>query len=196
MTTTASTAHPGKPSARPGGKPPHLVQFQTASPIRRSTNPLARRFYQMCLGVQAQTLSPVGLTALEYSVMAYLNRDDGEPRIDQNSLAARLGVERSHASLIVEAMTTNGLVARSVNGADRRARLLSLTPKGEKLYRRVRPAVRAANARILEPLSPHQREQFFDMLIRMIEANGVHARPGADRRGRKAKSSAPDPQTP
>ena len=164
---------------------PHLVRFGTdVAPVRRAANPLARRFHQMCLGVQAQALSSSGLTALEYSVMAYLNRDDGEPGIDQNSLAARLGVERSHASLIVEELTTKGLIERLVNGADRRARILSLTPKGQRLYQQVRPAVRAANNCILEPLSSRERDQFFELLIRMIAANGIHARPGAGRRKR------------
>src|ERR1700761_5493444 len=80
---------------------PHLVQFgATVAPVRRAATPLARRFHQMCMGLQADVLTPAGLTELQYSVMAYLNRQDGEPGIDQNSLAVRLGVERSHASLV------------------------------------------------------------------------------------------------
>jgi DNA-binding MarR family transcriptional regulator len=183
--STPSDQPTDAPSVR---RPPHLARFGAdVAPVRRAPAPLARRFHQMCMGVQAEALAAAGLTALEYSVMATLNRTDGEPGIDQNSLAARLGVERSHASLIVEELTAKALVERRVNGADRRARLLSLTPKAEKLYARLRPAIRAANARVLEPLSPRERELFLDMMVRMIGANGAHARPGAGRRKRTAR---------
>jgi DNA-binding MarR family transcriptional regulator len=128
--------------------------------------------------------------------VAVLNRQNGEPGIHQNSLAARLGVERSHASLLVEELVSKGLIEQRVNGADRRARVLSLTPKGEKLYERVRPSILASNERILGPLSPHERELFKDMLIRMIEANGTYARPGAGRRKRSSRQSSSGPQKP
>src|SRR5262249_33439977 len=84
----------------------------------------------------------------------------------------------------VEELSAKGLIERRVNGADRRSRLLYLTAKAEKLYWRLRPDVAAADQRILEPLSPSQRELFMDMLIRMIGAHGVYARPGAGRRKR------------
>lgn len=188
-----TNSNPG-PSTAAAAVPamPHLVQFgANVAPVRRAATPLARRFHQMCMGIQADVLTPAGLTELQYSVMAYLNRHDGEPGIDQNSLAIRLGVERSHASLVVEELAAKGLLERRVNGADRRARLLSLTAKAEKLYARVRPQIRAANARVLEPLSADERALFIDMLIRMIAANGAHARPGAGRRKRSARQTNP-----
>src|SRR5215475_8059166 len=133
---------------------PYTIEFgPDVPPVRRSQTALARRFYQMCMGIQAEALASTDLTALQFAAMAYLNRQNGEPGIDQNSLAARLGVERSHASLLVEELVTQGLIEQRVNGADRRARVLSLTPKGEKLYERVRPSILASNERILGPLS-------------------------------------------
>jgi DNA-binding MarR family transcriptional regulator len=158
-------------------------------PVRRSPTALARRFSQMCVGMQAVGLAATDLTALQYAVMSNLNRQDGEPGIDQNGLAARIGVERSHVSVLVEELVAKGLVEQRVNGADRRARLLHLTPKGEKLYAHLRPGIRIANDRVLEPLSPHERRLFIDMMIRMIAANGNHARPGARRRKRGSQPS-------
>jgi DNA-binding MarR family transcriptional regulator len=178
-------------SNRAGGggssRPPHLVQFGPGiAPVRRAPTPLARRFFQMCVGMQADALASADLTALQYAALASLNRKDGEPGIDQISLAQTLGVDRSHVTLVVEELEARALLERRVNGADRRARLLFLTPKAEKLYGRVRPAIRAANARVLEPLSARERELFVEMLIRMIGANGAHARPGAGRRKRSS----------
>ena len=156
--------------------------------VARSRLPtsLARRFYQICMAVVADSLSAADLTPLQFAVIAYLNRDDGEPGIDQNGLAARVGIDRNNASLMVEELARRGLVERRVNGADRRARLLALTPKGEKLYARLKAGNVAANERILDPLPPRERQLFLDMLIRIIKHNADYARPGAGRRKRGA----------
>jgi DNA-binding MarR family transcriptional regulator len=170
---------------------PHLVQFDSdVPPVRRAPTPLARRFCQMCMGMQAEWLAAAGLTALEYGALATLNRDDGEPGIDQKSLALRLGVDRSHVTLLVEGLAAKELVEQRVNSADRRARQLFLTRKAERLYARVRSGTRAVNARVLEPLSRQERDLFIDMLIRMIAANGSYAKPGLGRRKRAANRSA------
>jgi DNA-binding MarR family transcriptional regulator len=189
-----STRPSAGPHPDPSADKPSTVQFgPNVPPVRRSPTALARRFYQMCMGMQADGLTAADVTPMQYGVLAFLNSLDGEPGIDQNSLAARLGVERSHVSLLVEELAANGLVEQRVNGADRRARLLYLTAKGEKLHRRLRPGITAANNRALEPLSPQEREQFIDMLIRMIGANGAHARPGAGRRKRSAQRAPSSP---
>jgi DNA-binding MarR family transcriptional regulator len=74
------------------------------------------------------------------------------------------------------------LVERRVNGADRRSRLLRLTKMGEKLYRRVCPTKGGLSDRVLATLAPAEREILLDLLVRVIEANEVYARPGAGRR--------------
>jgi len=99
-------------------------------PVRRVATALARRFYQICVTLSADSVAEANLTPLQFAVLACLNKRNGEPGIDQNGLAARLGVERSHVSLLVEELGKRGLVERRVNGADRRARILRLTPKG------------------------------------------------------------------
>ena len=84
-----------------------------------------------------------------------------------------------------------GLVERRVNGADRRARLLFLLPKGERLLERLYPTVAADVAdRILAPLEPDEREVLLDLLIRVIKGNLKHARPGAGRRKRGSQRSS------
>jgi DNA-binding MarR family transcriptional regulator len=172
---------------------PNVVQFgANVPPVRRSPTALARRFCQMCMGMQADGLATTDISAFQYGVLSILNRQTGEPGIDQNSVAARLGVDRSHASLLVEELVVKGLVERRVDDADRRVRLLSLTPKAEKLYWRLRPGIRAANDRILEPLSPTERELFIDMLIRMIGANGAYALPGTRGQKRNSRPSSID----
>ena len=150
--------------------------------VRRAPFPLARRFLQICTTAVAEPLAREDLMPLDMGVLAYLNRQNGEPNIDQNGLAARLGIDRYSASLLVERLEKNGIVERRVNGADRRARLLRLTARGEKLYTRLRTPAAAAQMALLAPLSTKEQELFLDFLMRLVEANHALARPGAGRR--------------
>jgi len=158
-------------------------------PVRRVATALARRFYQICVTLSADSVAAADLTPLQFAVLACLNKKNGEPGIDQNGLAARLGVERSHVSLLVEELGKRGLVERRVNGTDRRARILRLTPKGDGVFDRLRGKNTAANARVLDPLTAKERELLFDLLIRVIKQNTAYARPGAGRRRRRAGQS-------
>ena len=158
-------------------------------PVRRVATALARRFYQICVTLSADSVAAADLTPLQFAVLACLNKRNGEPGIDQNGLAARLGVERSHVSLLVEELGKRGLVERRVNGADRRARILRLTPKGDGAFDRLRKQNAAANERVLDPLTAKERELLFDMLIRVIKQNTAYARPGAGRRKRRANQT-------
>jgi DNA-binding MarR family transcriptional regulator len=158
-------------------------------PVRRVATALARRFNQICVTLSADSVAAADLTPMQFAVLAYLNKRDGQPGIDQNALAARLGVERSHVSLLVEELSNKGLVERRVNGADRRARILRLTPKGEGAFGRLRKKNAAANKRVLDPLTAEERKLLFDMLIRVIKQNTAYARPGAGRRKRRLNQS-------
>jgi DNA-binding MarR family transcriptional regulator len=148
-------------------------------PVQPTPSALARRFYQICTGVVTEALEGEDLTPLQYAVLAYLHV---APGIDQIGLAARLGIDRASTSQLVDQLEQRGFVARTINDADRRARLLSLTPRGTKLRLRVQPIGRAAEARILKALSPSERDTLIALLVRVLAANEAYARPGAGRK--------------
>jgi DNA-binding MarR family transcriptional regulator len=188
MRSPRVTPDPPRPtSPGPALSLPPLVAFERAvPPVRRVPMALARRFFQICTTATAEALAGEDLTPLQYAVMAYLI---GEPDIDQSGLAARLGVDRNSTSLLVEELEAKRLLTRRVNGADRRARLLRLTPRGQKLHARVQPRTFAGQQRILSVLAPDQREILLDLLVRVIEGNRVLARPGSARRKRGSRPS-------
>jgi DNA-binding MarR family transcriptional regulator len=146
---------------------------------------IARRFHQMCAARTADVVNEFGLTPLQCGVMVHLERITGDG-IEQNVLADRINVDRNTASLVVEHLVKMGIVARQVNAADRRVRLLSLTAKGKKLYARLRPALSAVNDDILSPITRGERKVLMDLLIRVIEENLRH--PKGARRQRKRSS--------
>src|SRR4051812_45928874 len=132
---------------------------------------IARRFHQLCTAKTAEVVGGAGLTPLQYGVLIHLSSQTGKPGIGQNVLADRLNIDRNTASVLVEQLVKKGVVERKVNGADRRARLLRLTPKGEKLFARLRPAHAEVNESILAPIKPQERKLLMGLLIRVIEAN-------------------------
>jgi DNA-binding MarR family transcriptional regulator len=149
---------------------------------------LARRFHQICLGVTAEVLERETLTPIEYGVLAAVNDRPGQ---DQRGLATELGIDAASMSQIVDRLEVAGLVGRRVNLEDRRARELRVTAKGSRLRLRLRPALLAAQQRILAPLAPDERALLLDLLSRIVTGNASYARPGNGRRKPGSKSLNP-----
>jgi len=154
-----------------------------APPLPRAPSPLSRRFAQVCMAIVGAAFSDEGVAQLEYGCLIFL---EIEPGIDQRRLSEAMGIDPSKTSLTVDRLYSMGLIERRVNGADRRARELYLTPKGRELWRRIYPKTKAANERVLAPLAPAERKLFLDLLVRIIEGN----RSFAARDVRKAASQS------
>ena len=155
-------------------------------PNHRVPSFLAFRFYQLCLGIMAEVLAPDGLKATEYGALTVL---DAEPGLDQQSLAARLGIDKVSAGQLVDRLERDGLVSRSLHPTDRRARVLTLTPEGLALRRRIQPAALAAQDRILAPLRAQDRHLLIDLLTQIVEGHGAYARPGNGRSPPRKRSA-------
>jgi DNA-binding MarR family transcriptional regulator len=140
---------------------------------------LAHRLNQVCLGFHAEIWDPEDLSRVEYATLTNLH---AAPGIDQQALADRLGVDKATTSQAVDRLVRRGLLDRRPDGANRRANILHLTPEGRGLRERLGPHARAANARIMAPLAPEEREKLIEFMTRIVEAHGSYARPGHNRR--------------
>jgi DNA-binding MarR family transcriptional regulator len=127
----------------------------------------------------AEVTEPENLTPLQFGVLAAL---DDEPGIDQRRLAARLAIDPVTAGQVINDLERASLVDRQVHSEDRRARVLGLTPDGLKLRRRLRPALAAAQSRILAPLSAKDQATLLTLLTRVVAGNEAYAKPGNGRR--------------
>lgn len=166
--------------------PTTVVPESGAPPLPRVPGLLARRFQHVCSTMISDAIAGGGVVQIEFASLVAL---EIEPGIDQRRLAEAVGIDPSNASLVVERLHSLGLIERRVSGVDRRARELYLTPKGKALWRRLRVKSRVASANVLVPLAPHERELFLDMLIRVIQGNWAHARPGGGRRKRGSSTA-------
>ena len=83
---------------------------------------------------------------------------DREPGITPSEIADYLSVSRPTASIILDRLEGDGLLQRTVNPADRRQFLMSLTSAGQVLVERIDGQRRHRLCEALERLSPEQLE--------------------------------------
>jgi DNA-binding MarR family transcriptional regulator len=109
---------------------------------QRAARSLARRF--------DQALRPVGLTNGQFSLLMSLNRP--EPP-SMAPVAALLAMDRTTLTAALKPLQRRGLVEVTPDPADKRGRLLRLTPEGHALLRKAVPIWQATHAAV-EQLLP------------------------------------------
>lgn len=133
------------------------------------------RFFPYRLAVLAERVSLAvaqvyadrfDLGRAEWRVLAALgqNRSMAAKDIGPHSTLDKMQVSRAVAGL-----EEAGYVRREEDPADRRAKILSLTPAGRALFRRIVPLVSAREDYLLGDLSPEERA-VLDRAMRSIEA--------------------------
>lgn len=110
--------------------------------VQRAARALARRF--------DDALRPLGLTHGQFSLMMSLNRP--EPP-GMAPVASLLGVDRTTLTAALKPLRRRGLVKIMADAADRRGRLMALTPKGRRLLARAVPIWRRTHSAV-EALLP------------------------------------------
>ena len=110
--------------------------------VQRAARALARRF--------DDALRPIGLTNGQFSLMMSLNRP--EPP-DMGAVASLLGMDRTTLTAALKPLQRRRLLKVTVDPADRRSRVMTLTPKGRRLLARAVPIWRRTHTSV-EALLP------------------------------------------
>ncbi|WP_345814027.1 MarR family transcriptional regulator [Paraburkholderia sp. PREW-6R] len=90
-------------------------------------------------------------------------------------LARHANLDKSQASRAAEALIRQGLVKREASADDGRLVLVSLTPQGRALYRKVMPIARKWNGDLFECLDEQEKialGQALDKIIETMTASG------------------------
>ena len=103
--------------------------------LQRAARALARRF--------DVALRPIGLTSGQYSMMMSLNRPE-PPTI--GSVASLLAMDRTTLTANLKPLARRGLVKVTVDAADKRSRLMTLTPAGRNTLAAALPLWKGAQA--------------------------------------------------
>lgn len=104
------------------------------------------------------------VTMWGYVVLSAL---EGAPESTQAALAARIGADKTRIIATLDDLQAAGLITREPDPADRRARLLSITPSGSRLRRAVQADIQAGENRLLAELPAADREAFLRAAARL-----------------------------
>lgn len=114
-------------------------------------------------------LEQYALTEVRYSVLATLSAA-AQTGLSQAELAERLMQSESNVSTLIERMQQEGFVDRLRSDADRRKRVLLLSPSGERLLNRVEVAKRGWAVRLMRGVPADDRSTL-GLLLRQLSEN-------------------------
>ncbi|HEV2269122.1 MAG TPA: MarR family transcriptional regulator [Steroidobacteraceae bacterium] len=111
-------------------------------------------------------LEPFGVTGAQFEVLKNLVRSDNETAA---SLCRALHYDTGSMTRMLDRLQEKGLVSRARDTGDRRLVFLRLTPAGESLIPKIRPALRRALRRHLAGFSQEEVASLKRYLGRIIE---------------------------
>lgn len=127
----------------------HLVGYATS----RAAVPLKLAF--------AQHMAPLGLKAVEFSVLVLIATN---PRLNQKQLGNALALSAPNLAVILDRLAERGLVARVRGTVDRREHRLELTAAGTALTARAERVAATMEREALQGLSDAERALLIELL--------------------------------
>ena len=127
--------------------------------LQRATRAVARRFDAM--------LRPLGLTSGQFSLLMALNRP-APPTI--GSVSALLAMDRTTLTANLKPLERRGLVAVSIDEADKRSRRLALTPSGRTVLAAAVPVWQRTHTAI-EQLLPGREPEMLRGELRALSGS-------------------------
>jgi DNA-binding MarR family transcriptional regulator len=115
----------------------------------------------------SESLRPFRVTTRQYGVLSRLWAAPEGLSLD--ALVARLHTDQSSLSRVVDRMVRAGLLRRVVDPADRRARRLTLSPRGRALAAPLRRIGDAHERRLVAGLSAAERGRVARDLSRLLD---------------------------
>ncbi|WP_051793205.1 MarR family winged helix-turn-helix transcriptional regulator [Kibdelosporangium aridum] len=113
-----------------------------------------------------------GTSIRGHIVLTALVQNDGRP-YSQLALGHALGVDKTTMTALLDKLERSGLVVRTPDPNDRRARIPVVTEAGRELQAKLYDLLKAVEARVLDPLSPDERETLRSLLRKIIPMEHV-----------------------
>jgi DNA-binding MarR family transcriptional regulator len=134
---------------------------------------LIRRLHQIHLAIYFQHCEKFNTTPVQSSILQVLN---AQPGIDQLTLAAEIGLDRTTVSNVLTRLEERDLVTREVDSRDRRTKRASLTRAGKSILKDMQASIDAAHLELISPLPPADRKRFLRQLLQLVQANNDKGR--------------------
>jgi MarR family transcriptional regulator, lower aerobic nicotinate degradation pathway regulator len=122
---------------------------------------LIRRVHQIHNALFTEECNRYEMTSVQYAALTAIQK---HPDVDATRLSALIAFDRSTIGDVLERLESKGWVVRGPSPADRRIKLLRLTPAGATLLRTVEASVQRVQDRLLAPLAPRDRATMVRLL--------------------------------
>jgi DNA-binding MarR family transcriptional regulator len=113
----------------------------------------------------AEALQSIGLTPALFGVLNVLGAREGAI---QQELGSAMGIDPSTMVSLIDELESAGLAKRRPHPQDRRARQVSITPKGRRLLQRARKMAFEAEDEVLRGLTAAERRELLSLLRRAL----------------------------
>jgi DNA-binding MarR family transcriptional regulator len=124
---------------------------------------LLRKAHWRAAAVMSEALRPLGIELRHFAVLLVLvNRG---PTV-QRDLVEATGSDKAGIMRVVDDLERMGLAGRKPVPGDRRVRAVEITQRGLDLFDAAHVAAEPLAQRLVEMLSPNEREQLTDLLTR------------------------------
>lgn len=112
----------------------------------------------------ARTVADVGVRPAQFAAMVIIAANPG---LTQSALANTMGIDRSAAVGLIDALEGGGWVERVPSQSDRRSYSIMITDGGRTMLARLKQLVREHDQRVGAPLSPAERALLMELLRRL-----------------------------
>lgn len=128
---------------------------------------LIRRLHQHATQVFVQRTQAEGfdLTPVQFAALDAIR---AHPGTDQARVAELIAYDRTTIGGVIERLEHKGWVRRVVSERDRRARELSLTAEGERVFAALLPVVAELQDEILQPLAASDRARLLKLVRQLV----------------------------
>lgn len=129
---------------------------------------LIRRLHQIHLHLFNEQTREYSISPVQYSLLTVLD-EHGE--MDQNTLALKLGLERTSVAEVIPRLIARGLLSRRQNESDKRFKLVDLTKEGKHLLCEMLDAVERAHNLTINAVPLEQQQQLLEIMAKLVDAN-------------------------
>jgi MarR family transcriptional regulator, lower aerobic nicotinate degradation pathway regulator len=150
-------------------KTPHMSEKSQPSP--EATDFAGQLFFRLWRATHtriAERLESIGLTPASFAVLNLLGKRDG---MIQQEIGRAIGIDPSTMVALLDGLEGAGLVTRTPHSSDRRARVVTVTPKGRKALERGRKLNGEVEDEVLKGLSKTEQRELLGLLRQALDSS-------------------------
>lgn len=127
---------------------------------------LLRRAQQNITAIFAEAMADVDLTSVQFLALVAIDDLSG---MDATRLAETIGADRATTGGVIERLERKKLIERSGAEADKRIKLLAVTPAGKAIIENCFARIEQVQMRFMAPLSSAEQAQFMALLAKLTK---------------------------